>query len=97
MCEYVNQYQCKITQENCPFVYYCDKKRVWLPSDSMPKNCKIKQKLSPPKGHYKVVEERKGCLYVIIGDQTYKFPNPFDIVPEYVQVYKRNGQYHIKK
>lgn len=98
MCKYVKQNQCTITTNICPYMYFCYKKQCWLPLKSMPKLCKVQEKLEIPKGYYKVRMERKGYLYIDIDDQTYKILNPFDDVPLYVKVTRlKNGQFKLKK
>lgn len=62
----------------------------------MPENCKTKKTVKH-NGKYKVRDSRKGFLYVDIEEVTYKIENPFDFIPDYVDVQKRNGVYKIKK
>ena len=65
----------------------------------MPENCKVKQKINTVrhKGKYQVRNSRNGYLYVSIDGFTYKLENPFDFVPDYVDVIKKNKTYKIKK
>ena len=65
----------------------------------MPENCKQKIKADTVrhKGKYEVQNSRKGYLYVNIEGATYKLENPFDFVPDYVDVTKRGNTYKIKK
>lgn len=100
MCENVDLNICKITKQNCPFVYYCYKTNTWKALNSMPKNCKIinkKKEIDLPKGCYPVVFTRKGFLYVEIKGYLYKFKNPFDNIPNYVKLRKTNGKWCIIK
>lgn len=98
MCNYLNKNICLITNSNCPFVYYCNKIKNWKILSSMPKKCKIQEKIEIPKGFYKVIMERKGYLYVEINGQTYKILNPFDNVPLYVKATKlKNGNWKLKQ
>lgn len=98
MCEYVKENLCTIIQAPCPYVYFCNKVNDWRPNKAMPKNCKIKLQQETPKGYYRVRQERKGYLYVEVGDITIKALNPFDYVPTFVKVTKlKNGEYRIKK
>lgn len=96
MCEFVEENKCKINQLPCPWVYWCDKVQSWRPNKYMPENCKTKKTVKH-NGKYKVRDSRKGFLYVDIEETTYKIENPFDFVPDYVDVQKRNGVYKIKK
>lgn len=61
----------------------------------MPKKCNV-QSTVKHKGKYQVRDCRKNYLYVDIEGATYKFENPFDFVPDYVDVRKQNGKYIIK-
>ena len=80
-------------------MYYCDKLQTWRPNNYMPTNCKTKQKVYTVghKGKYQVQNSRKGYLYVNIDGFIHKLENPFDFVPDYVDVIKRGGTYKIKK
>ena len=62
----------------------------------MPKNCKVQTSVKN-NGKYRVRNYRKGFLYVDINDITYKLENPFDFVPDSVDVQKKNGIYKVKK
>lgn len=97
MCNYRKDNICSITNEKCPWVYYCDKVGAWKELSKMPKQCKLSKQVEVPKGYNKVVFERKGFLYVQIDNQTIKFLNPYDYIPEYVKVYKSKGELKIKK
>lgn len=97
MCEFAIENKCKIDQNICPWMYWCDKLQIWRPNKYMPKNCNVKNNVKSTKGKYKVRDYRKNFLYVDIGDITYKLLNPFDFIPDYVDVEKRNGVYKVKK
>lgn len=97
MCEYVIKNQCTLTNENCPFVYFCHKSNSWLPNKAMPKNCNVKLNAEVPIGYYRIREERKGYLYVDIDDHTYKILNPFKDVPLYVKATKTKNGWKLKK
>lgn len=97
MCEYVKQNQCSLTNDICPFVYWCDRLHIWKPSKAMPEICNVKKSHEVPKGYYRVRQERKGYLYVDIDEITYKFKNIFDDVPEYVKVTKTKNGWKLKK
>lgn len=98
MCNYVRKNKCAITNEVCPYMYYCTKRNIWKQSSNMPENCKVKQAHSVPKGYYKVLFERRGMLYILIEDQTIPMQNPFDHVPLFVKLRKsKDGHWFIVK
>lgn len=98
MCEYVKENKCGITQEICPYMYYCDKIQSYRASKYMPTECKIKQKIEAPKGYYKVRQERKGFLYIDYKEYTIKVKNPFDHIPPYVKVRQtKEGEYKLRE
>lgn len=99
MCEYIKENNiCSINLDICPYMYFCNKRRKWIPLKSMPSNCKIKETIEVPKGYYKIRMERKGYLYVDIDNHTHKFLNPFDYTPLYVKVTKsKDGTLKIRK
>lgn len=98
MCQYVEVNKCKITNINCPFMYFCNNVNDWRPMKSMPKRCKVQSNIEPPKGWSKVRMERHGKLYIDIEGQTIKLPNPFDYVPILVKVSKvKGGKWRIRE
>lgn len=80
-------------------MYWCENLQIWRANRFMPENCKVKQKINTVrhKGKYQVRNSRNGYLYVSIDGFTYKLENPFDFVPDYVDVIKKNKTYKIKK
>lgn len=48
------------------------------------------------KDEYKVAFESKGMLYVEYGDNILKFKNPFDDVPQKVQLVRVDNELYIK-
>lgn len=100
MCEYLSGNKCKVNNDKCPFVYFCNKSNSWKPLKSMPDNCSIKSKkeqAKPPRGYYAVAFERKGWLHVYVKGALHKFRNPFDTIPPYVKLYKDvNGNWAIR-
>ena len=69
MCEYINENQCLITKEICPFVYFCNKQLKYLPLKSMPKRCKVimNKKKNIPEGYNAIEFVRGNYLYVKIA------------------------------
>ena len=49
-----------------------------------------------PKGMNKVKFEMRGVLYVDMGDFVQEFKNPYDYVPEFVELVKVDGEQYIK-
>lgn len=98
MCEYVIKNQCKATNSVCPYMTYCNKIQDYKPSKFMPDNCPQKVKAETPKGYNRVIQERKGKLYIEIDEQAIVVANPFDHVPLYVKVTKlKNGNYKLRE
>ena len=98
MCEYVNNNICKILNNNCPYMYFCNKDNIWKANKYMPKNCKIKEKLDIPEGYYKVCFEKRGNLYIDYNGHIEIIPNPFDNTPLYVKLTKlKNGKWKLKR
>ena len=64
----------------------------------MPDDCKVKRDAAAPKGYKRVREERKGWLYIDLGEQTIRVKNPFDHTPLYVRVKQlKSGEYKIRE
>lgn len=98
MCKYVKVNKCSITEENCPFMYFCNKVNDWRPMNSIPKKCKVQDSIELPRGWSKVRMQRKGYLYIDIKGQTIKIQNPFDYIPIMVKISKlKNGEWKIKE
>mgnify|MGYP004478371335 FL=1 len=75
----------------CPHVRRCIEHHMWKPLNFMA-NCPIK---SAPTGN--VQFERHGYLYVKVGDQVVKVENPYDYIPDNVQLRKYKGNYKVIK
>lgn len=96
MCEYVvNQNICKITGNNCPWMYWCDKTHGWRPNNSMPIQCKQAKNYIPKVGRNQgvVVASNKKTINVDIKGKIYSFRNPYEEVPKVVNVKKVNGEW----
>ncbi len=87
---------CSKNNYPCAFIRKCYKELKWIPSKYM-EGCKIRNKIELPKGAYNVKFERKGKLYIDLGDKTICLSNIYDNVPDYVFLSKRNGEYRLKK
>ena len=75
----------------CPHVRRCIEHHMWKPLNFMA-NCPIK---SAPTGN--VQFERHGYLYVKVGDEVIKVENPYDYVPDNVELRKYKGNYKVIK
>ena len=73
----------------CPHVRRCIEHHIWKPLAYMA-NCPIK---SAPTGN--VQFERHGYLYVKVGDEVIKVQNPYDYIPDNVELRKYKGNYKV--
>ena len=75
----------------CPHVRRCIEHHMWKPLNFMA-NCPIK---SSPTGN--VQFERHGYLYVKVGNEVIKVENPYDYIPDNVELRKYKGTYKVIK
>ena len=73
----------------CPHVRRCIEHHIWKPLAYMA-NCPIK---SAPTGN--VQFERHGYLYVKVGDEGIKVENPYNYIPDNVELRKYKGNYKV--
>lgn len=73
----------------CPHVRRCIEHHIWKPLAYMA-SCPIK---SAPTGN--VQFERHGYLYVKVGDEIIKVQNPYDYIPDNVELRKYKGNYKV--
>ena len=73
----------------CPHVRRCIEHHIWKPLAYMA-NCPIK---SAPTGN--VQFERHGYLYVKLGDEVVKVENPYNYIPDNVELRKYKGNYKV--
>ena len=73
----------------CPHVRRCIEHHMWKPLNFMA-NCPIK---SAPTGN--VQFERHGYLYVKVGDEVIKVQNPYNYIPNDVELRKYKGNYKV--
>ena len=73
----------------CPHVRRCIEHHMWKPLAYMA-NCPIK---SAPTGN--VQFERHGYLYVKVGDEVIKVENPYNYIPDNVELRKYKGNYKV--
>lgn len=74
----------------CPHVRRCNKLLEWVALSYM-KDCPMS------KSGGNVVMEKRGNLYVDLGDKTVVVKNPYDYVPDNVKVRKYGDSYRIIK
>ena len=97
MCEYVKINKCSITDDVCPFMYFCERKQIWKPNRAMPTHCKVAMNVDIPHGYNRVVMVRKNKLYIDMGETKICLDNPFETTPLYVKVTKTKSGYKIKQ
>ena len=73
----------------CPHVRRCIEHHIWKPLAYMA-NCPIK---SAPTGN--VQFERHGYLYVKLDDEVIKVENPYNYIPDNVELRKYKGNYKV--
>ena len=73
----------------CPHVRRFIEHHIWKPLAYMA-NCPIK---SAPTGN--VQFERHGYLYVKVGDEVIKVENPYNYIPDNVELRKYKGNYKV--
>ena len=78
-------------QENaiCPHVRRCTEHRIWKPLDYMA-HCPIRFRKDG-----NVVMERHGYLYISVKDEIVKVKNPYDYIPDNVELRKYKGNYKV--
>lgn len=99
MCNYIqDKNKCSILNKQCPYVYFCNKKKEWMGMNNMLMNCKIKVQAEIPDGYYRVCFEKRGNLYVDYNGHIEVIPNPFYNVPLFVNAVKmKNGKWRLKQ
>ena len=89
--------QCKAMNSECPFVYYCGRIQAYKELERAKFGCKYMNEVEIPEGYKKVEYERHGYLYVDMGDEVIKIPNPFEDIPQFVKVSKTKTGYKVKR
>lgn len=88
---------CTKINDVCAYSYFCNKIGKCKNTDRYI-ICPELNKREVSIGMNLVRFERKGFLYIEVGDQVIVMPNPYDYVPTEVKIYKdRDGNYKIKK
>ena len=90
---------CSVSNGVCPFVRRCNFERKWLPLNSMD-GCRLRTKQERVKNMsasgYHVRFESKGKLYVEYNGRVIKIANPFDYVPEAIELVRVENELYIK-
>ena len=89
--------KCKAMNSECPFVYYCGRIQAYKELERAKLGCKYMNEVEIPEGYKKVEYERHGYLYVDMGNEVIKIPNPFEDIPQFVKVSKTKTGYKVKK
>ena len=84
--------KCRITNDVCLFARRCSIKKTWIPLENMGK-CPIR--LNKEKGNVRF--EKKGYLYVDTDEGIIKLKNPYNYVPNNVDIVKSDGQWMINE
>lgn len=88
---------CEETHSFCAFQRFCRKVNQWVETEAA-KECKIMKNSEIPKGAYKVLDMRRGSLYVLVDNIIILLPNPYETIPDYVYLVKqKDGTYRIRK
>lgn len=94
--DYAGFCTCEKNGQVCPFVRRCTNDRVWKPLVSMDKCALRKEEVKVPKGMSRVRFELHGELYVEVGEFVYSIKNPYDYIPEFVELVSVNDAWYIK-
>lgn len=97
MCKNRKDNLCLITNNNCPWAFWCGKLSVYKERAGAEKYCGYLQEEETPEGFYKVEFERHGYLYINYKDNVIKVQNPFDDVPKFIKVKKTKTSYKLSK
>ena len=104
MCEYCEKGSyygfciCIKSDDICPFMRRCNIEHEWLPIDLMD-TCSLrkpKEVIELNKNEYKVRFEKDGYLYIEMGDIVIQKRNPYDYVPNKVEMVKIDNELYFK-
>lgn len=82
----------------CPFMRRCNMEHTWLPIDSM-NTCTLREPegvIELKNGEYLVRFEKDGNLYIEVGDYVIYKKNPYDYVPEKVEMVQIDNEMYFK-
>ena len=89
---------CIKSGEICPFMRRCNIEHDWLPIDTMDK-CALRKPervIELKNGEYLVRFEKDGNLYIEVGDYVIYKKNPYDYVPEKVEMVQIDNEMYFK-
>lgn len=97
--DYFGMCTCSITNTQCPFMRRCSIERRWLPLGGMD-GCTLqnKRKVKAMLGanEYAVQFERNGKLYIERNGGMIKIANPFDHIPDTIELVQIENELYIK-
>jgi len=88
---------CKQTDNICVYQYYCPQVKKYK-LNNREGGCIMynKEKKTLNKNQYNVRFEKRGILFVEIDNYVQEFKNPYDYIPESVELARVNGEWFIK-
>ena len=87
---------CNKSNEICPFTRRCSTRMAHVPLASM-NNCQLrKEEEMIPTNTNKVRFEKRGKLFIEVENFVIELDNPYDYIPQYVELIKQKGEYFIK-
>lgn len=104
MCEYCEKGSyfgfctCTKSHEICPFMRRCNVEHDWLPINGMD-TCTLREperSIELKEGEYIVRFEKFGDLYIDMDGYVIQKKNPFDYVPEKVEMVKVDNEMYFK-
>ena len=104
MCEYCEKgsyysvCMCTKSKDICPFMRRCSMEHEWLPLNGM-NTCSLRQperSIELKENEYKVRFEKDGDLYIEIEDYVIQKKNPFDYIPEKVEMVRIDNEMYFK-
>lgn len=100
MCKHIqsNTNLCALTKQSCPYMYYCNRKHMWIESKYKPAICKVEKQKECPIGYNRVIQIRHGLLYIEVDGKCIKIQNPFEYEPKYVKLVKtKDGDWTVER
>lgn len=104
MCEYCEKGSyygvctCTKSQDMCPFMRRCSMEHEWLSLNGM-NTCTLRKperSIELKENEYRVRFEKDGDLYIEIEDYVIQKKNPFDYIPEKVEMVRIDNEMYFK-
>lgn len=104
MCEYCEKgsyygvCMCTKSKDICPFMRRCSMEHEWLPLNGM-NTCSLRQperSIELKENEYKVRFEKDGDLYIEVEDYVIQKKNPFDYIPNKVEMVRVDNEMYFK-